>query len=175
MSDDDITVPDTNEVDIDRGLSQRKKIVTTYMKGAVRAAEKIKKKYKKQRIGQPNKQNKKATDWLQQAGYLETKDLKTMNYDNSNITDNNAKTKIDISEKKTSNAQIAAKNIVKKYKNLARKKPYSRPLPKSTVDIINEEVSNNEDTINDLDTIANLQPGRNVQIAAKKINEKYKK
>ena len=32
MSDDDINVQDTNEIDIDRGLLQRKKIVVPYMK-----------------------------------------------------------------------------------------------------------------------------------------------
>ena len=45
------------------------------MKGVVKAAERIKKKYKKQKIGQLNKQNKTAADWLKQAGYLDTKDL----------------------------------------------------------------------------------------------------
>lgn len=48
------------------------------MKGAVRTAEKVKEKYKRQRkkkIGQLNKQNKASTDWLRQAGYLDTEDI----------------------------------------------------------------------------------------------------
>ena len=45
------------------------------------AAEKIKKKYKKEKkIGELNKQNKKATDWLRQAGYLNTEDLDAIKY-----------------------------------------------------------------------------------------------
>ena len=51
------------------------------MKGAVMAAEKIKKKYKKEKkIGELNKQNKKATDWPRQAGYLNTEDLDAIKY-----------------------------------------------------------------------------------------------
>ena len=68
-----------------------------------------------------------------------------------------------------------AKNIVKKYRKLTRKNPYGRPLPRDAVDTVDNEISDNEDVINDLDVIANLQPGRNAQIAAKKISEKYKK
>ena len=68
-----------------------------------------------------------------------------------------------------------AKNVVKKYRKLSGKKPYGRPPPRDAVDTVNNEISDNEDTINDLDVIANLQPGRNAQIAAKKISEKYKK
>lgn len=66
----------------------------------------------------------------------------------------------------------AAINIVEKYKNLARKKPYCRPPPQVAVDVPDDEVGKNEDTINDLDAIANLQPGRNAQIAAKVKNIK---
>ena len=44
-------------------------------------AEKIKKKYKKKKeIGELNKQNKKARDWLRQAGYLNTEDLDAIKY-----------------------------------------------------------------------------------------------
>ena len=44
----------------------------------------------------------------------------------------------------------------------------NRPPPIATVDVNNEEVSDTEDTINDLDAIAEVQPGKNAQIAAKK-------
>ena len=49
ISDDVISIPDTNQVNINSGPPQRKKIVATYMKGVVKAAERIKKKYKKQK------------------------------------------------------------------------------------------------------------------------------
>ena len=49
ISDDVISIPATNQVNIDSGPPQRKKIVATYMKGVVKAAERIKKKYKKQK------------------------------------------------------------------------------------------------------------------------------
>ena len=49
ISDDDISIPDTNQVNIGSRPPQRKKIVATCMKGAVKVAEKIKKKYKKQK------------------------------------------------------------------------------------------------------------------------------
>ena len=68
-----------------------------------------------------------------------------------------------------------AKNIVKKYRKLARKNPYGRPLPSDAVDTVDNEISDNQNVINDLDVIANLQPGRNAQIAAKKISEICKK
>ena len=50
ISDDDISIPDTNQVNLDSRPPQRKKIVPSYMKGAGKVAEKIKKKYKKQKI-----------------------------------------------------------------------------------------------------------------------------
>ena len=82
--------------------------------------------------------------------------------------------KADIGEtidlKKTSGASFAAKNIMKKYRNLARKKPYEkRPVPTSVV-----EENNNPEDIIDLGDIATLKPNKNAQIAAKKITEKYK-
>ena len=182
MSKDNVSIPDTNEIDLDNGAPQRKKIVTAYITGAVKAAKKMKKKYKRQRnrkIGQLNKQNKASADWLKQAEYLYTHDQPAINYNYLKIRNNNNKeTKTDIGEniyqKKTSSGQIAAKKLVKKYRNLARKKPYKRPISAPTVDVT-EEVSDNEDTINDIDNIATLQPGRNAQIVVKKISEKYKK
>ena len=57
---------------------------------------------------------------------------------------------------------------------MARKRPYKVP------DIVLEEPSNTEeidkiDTIETWEDIAALQPGKNAQLAAKKISEKYKK
>ena len=63
ISDHEIFVTNTNEVSIDTGPNQRKKFITTRMRGALRAAEKVKEKYKKQRkrkkkIGQLDKKKK---------------------------------------------------------------------------------------------------------------------
>ena len=98
------------------------------------------------------------------------------NNKNTEKTDSKVDTVGDIIDlKKASSTQLAAKNTVKKYSNLVKKKPYNRPPPIATVDVNNEEVSDTEDTINDLDAIAKVQLGKNAQIAAKKISEKYKK
>ena len=69
----------------------------------------------------------------------------------------------------TTATQLAAKKLVKKYKNLARKKPFKR-TPPATYDTAKV----NDEDINNLDTIAELETGKNEQIAAKKISEKYK-
>ena len=73
----DIIVPDTNSVSLDNGPKQSKKYITTRINSAIRAANKIKEKYKKQnkkQIGLLNKHNKASTEWLEKAGYLDTKD-----------------------------------------------------------------------------------------------------
>ena len=84
--------------------------------------------------------NKKAAKYLRKAGYLDTEDLETVDYNNDNniddfddvVTvdynfDNNLKDIDEIDLKKTSPAKkLAAKKIVKKYRNLARKKPYQK-------------------------------------------------
>ena len=96
-------------------------------------------------------------------------DAEMVNYNNdTNIND--------VFSKKS--AQIAAKKIVKKYKNLARKKPYQRP-PRNTVDDLAdlETIKYNNDTnISDLSDIpSGPKNNKNTQIAAKKIGQKYKK
>ena len=91
------------------------------------------------------KGNKKAADWLKRAGFLGTDDLETVDYNNdTSINDlddaetinHNNDTKVsdldNINLKKTSVAQIAAEKIVKKYRNLERKKLYQRPLTLQT-------------------------------------------
>ena len=57
---------------------------------------------------------------------------------------------------------------------MGRNRPYNIP------NIVLEEPSNTEeldqiDAIETLDDVATLQPGKNAQLAAKKISEKYKK
>ena len=78
-------------------------------------------------------------------------------------------------------AQIAAKKTVKKYRNLARKKPYQRPLPPSENsfnDFTDLETAdyNNDTSISDLNDITSgPKKNKNAQIAAKKILQKYNK
>ena len=70
--------------------------------------------------------------------------------------------------------KITAKNVVNKYRKMERKDPYKVP------DIVLEEPSNTKEidktnAIEALEDIASLQPGKNAQLATKKISEKYKK
>lgn len=59
---------------------------------------------------------------------------------------------------------------------MARRKPYKRSPPAvDGTEPENDEISECKDTINTLETIAVLQPGKNAQLAAKKISEKDKK
>ena len=75
-----------------------------------------------------------------------------------------------INLKKTRGVSIAAKNIVKKYRHLARKKPYGkRP---STVVV---KDNNDPNDIIDLQDIAMLRPNKNAQIATKKYLKNIKK
>ena len=79
-------------------------------------------------------------------------------------------------QKKT--AQITAKKIVKKYRNLARKKTYQRPPPNTVDDLADlEKIDYNNDTnIRELNDIASgPKKNKNVQTTAKKIKRKYKK
>ena len=102
------------------------------------ASNRIKKKYFRHKSNcLLKKSNEKAANYLRKTGYLDTDGLETVDYNNDNDiadldyvatvdhnNDNNLKDLDDIGLKKTSGKQIAAKEIVKKYRNLARKKPY---------------------------------------------------
>ena len=132
-------------------------------------AEKIKKKYRQKQIGKKpariftdgsrlKQQNTEAAEWLKDQGFLDDE----VSVENADVGET-----IDL--KKTSGATIAAKNIVKKYRNLARIKPYR----KRPARIFTEDNNDVEDII-DLGDIATLEPSKNAQIAAKKISEKYK-
>ena len=139
----------------------------------LKAANKIKNKYLKKKIGQQEKSNKISKDWLKSAGYLDTKDQNKINYifvppkkENKNNIPGDAahfvRTEID-------SADFKKENLVLKIKNKA-KKPYlnfKKWRPK-------EKINNTEETIIILEDIATLQPGNNAWIAAKKITEKYK-
>ena len=170
MMDNDICIPNTNIIGRDTSPPKRKRIVTSHLTQAVRAAEKIKKKYKQKRMGKKaaristddsrfKQENKKAAEWLKDNGFLD---------------DSVPAEKADVGEttdlKKTRGASIAAKNIVKKYRNLARKKPYG----KRPARIFTEDNNNNVEDIVDLVDIVTLKPNKNAQIAAKKITENIK-
>ena len=166
--DDNIIIPNANVIGRDTDPLQRKKILTTHLTQAVQAAKKITKKYQPKWIGKKlaristddclKQQNKKGTKWLKDQGFLD---------DNVSVKKADVGETIDL--RNTSGATIVAKNIVKKYRNLARKKPYS----KRPARIFTEDNNDVEDII-DLGEIATLKPSKNAQIAGKKISEKYK-
>ena len=119
---DNICIPNTNMIGRDTGLPKGKKIITSHLTLAVWPAEKIKKKYRQKRIGKKvaristdgsrfKEENKEAAEWLKDKGFLD---------DNVSIEKADVGETIDL--KKTSGASIAVKNIVKKYRNLAREK-----------------------------------------------------
>ena len=118
-------------------------------------------------------------------GYVDTDDLETIDYNNdtnvNGLKDTNTNNIDNINLKKTSGAQITAKKIVKKYRNLARKKTYQRLLPPSENNFNDftdlETVDYNNDTsISDLNDIASgPKKNKNAQIAAKKNSTEIQK
>ena len=150
----------------------------------------MKNKYRKKIIGKKkdfkdkdSKSKNSLNQWLKSASYLDTKEQNALKYlyvsprkkeENEIFSDGGSE--IDNVDLKKSNiaTKIAAKNIIKKYRNMARKTPYK------VLNIVLEEPSNAEDidrvdTIETLDDTATLQPGKKAQLAAKKISEKYNK
>ena len=96
---------------------------------------------------------------LRKAGFLGTDNLETIDYNNdTNINDlddvetvhyNNDTNVNDLDNinLKKSGAQIAAKKIIKKYRNMARKKPYQRPSQNTVDDLAHlETIDYNNDT-----------------------------
>ena len=80
---DDVDIPSDNGIAIDTGPSKKLKIITSNANKIRLAADKIKKKYEKQKsVGTLRAKNKKAADWLRRAGYLDTDDLQTIDYNN---------------------------------------------------------------------------------------------
>ena len=150
------------------------KLSTDYNR-KVKVANKIKNKYRKKIIGQKNKSNKISAEWLKTAGYLDTKDQDKINYifvppkkETTNKIPDDAghftRTEIDSTDFKK-------ENLTSKIRKDKTKKPYfykekTQEAPKD---------SETTETIKILEDIANLEPGKNAQLAAKKISEKYKK
>ena len=150
---DDVEIPPDRGIVPDTGPSKKLKIISGNANKLRLAADKIKNKYKKKKpLSILKAKNKKAADWLRRAGYLDTDNLQTIDYNNdTNIADlddlqtidyNNDTNVADIDDletidynndtsvgdfnnlKNTSGTQLAAKNFFKKYRNLARRKPY---------------------------------------------------
>ena len=141
------------------------------MKKKVKLANKIKNKYLRKRIGKRKTQNKISADWLKQGGFLDTKDQDKINYifvppkkEDSNRIPGDAghfiRTEIENTDFKNENL------VTKEIRNKSVKKPYLKTK---------KDRGDNNETIKILEDIAVLEPGKNAQIAAKKINEKYKK
>ena len=134
----------------------------------VKVAKKVKNKYLKKKIGQINTQNKASKDWLKSSGFLDTKDQDKINYifvppkkvEINKIPGDAAhfiRTEIDSTDFKKEN--LATK--IRRNKNI--RKPYKK-MP----DTGNKD---KDETIQILDNIAILEPGKNAQIAPKKISK----
>ena len=130
------------------------KLSTDYNK-KVKRANKIKNKYLRKKTGQRNKSNKVSAEWLKTAGYLDTKDQDKINYmfvppkkDKTDKTGHFIRTEIDSTDFKKENLASKVR------KNKTRKPNISKVKTED---------------------IATLELGKNAQLAAKKISEKYKK
>ena len=133
----------------------------------LKAANKIKNKIFKKKIGQQHKSNKISKDWLKTARYLDTKDQDKINYifvppkkeDKNNIPGDAGhfvRTEIDSTDfKKETLASKVRRNKTKKtYLDFKKWGP--------------EVEDKTAETINILQDIAALQPGKNAQMTAKK-------
>lgn len=129
--DDGIQIPNEDGVATDTRVPKKVKIISGNTNRIKSGADKILTKYKKQKpIGTFKVKNKKATNWLKQAGQLNIDDQEIIDYNNNtNITDLDDLETIDYSKytsvgdltdlKRTSGTQLAAKNILKNYRNSA--------------------------------------------------------
>ena len=83
-----------------------------------------------------------------------------------------------INLKKTGGTQLAAKKILKKYRNLARRKPYQRPSASAATtefDDLETVNYNNNTSISGLNHIVSgTRKNMNAQKTAKKMLQKYK-
>ena len=146
------------------------KISTEYDR-KLKVANKIKNKYLRTKIGTRKTQNKISAEWLKKAGFLDTKDQDKINYifvppkkEEKNKIPGDAGHFI---RKEIDNTDFKNENLIsKEIRNKNVRKPYLKTKK--------DKGSTNE-SIKVLEDIAVLEPGKNAQIAAKEINEKYKK
>ena len=123
-----------------------------------------------------NKSNKISKEWLKTAGYLDTKDQGKINYifvppkkEETNEIPDDAGYFIRIEIEST---DFKKENLESKIRKNKTRKPYISRT-KTTEDMPKD--AETVETIKILDNIATLEPGKNAQLAAKKISEKYKK
>ena len=90
---------------------------------------------------------------VKKGGYVDTDDLETIDYNNNDLKDTNTNNIDHINLKKTS----PPKKLLKKYRNIARKKPYRRPLAAIKYNFADLEIVDyNIDTnVNDLNDVVN--------------------
>ena len=137
----------------------------------VKVAKKVKNEYLEKKIVQINTQNKASKDWLKAAGFLDTKDQDRINY-------------IFVPPKKVEINKIPgyAAHFIRpeidstdlKKENLVTKIRRNKNIRKPYKKMVNTNNADKDETIQILDDIAILEPGKNAQIAAKKIREKYR-
>ena len=151
------------------------KLSTDYNK-KIKAANKIKNKYLRKKIGQRNKSNKISKEWLKTAGYLDTKDQGKINYifvppkkEETNEIPGDAGNFIRTEIEST---DFKKENLALKIRKNKTRKPYTAKI-KTTEDMPKD--AETVETIKILDDITTLEPGKNAQLAAQKISEKYKK
>ena len=119
--------------------------------------------------------HKISAEWLETAGYIDTKDQDKINYvflplkkETTNKIPDDAghfiRTEID-------STNFKKESLTSKIRKDETKKPcfYKEKTQKALKD------SETTETINILEDIANLEPWKNAQLAAKKISEKYKR
>ena len=140
------------------------KLLTDFSK-KVRAANEIKKKYLRKKIGNrsQHKNNSSAQKWLKNAGYFDTKDQHSIIYplvQPSKNAQNSVQDEIDSTDFKKSNLVSKKERRGKQQ----QKTPYTF-----------EKNKKEDNMIEALENIAMLRPGKNAQIAAKKISKKYQK
>ena len=123
-----------------------------------------------------NKSNKISKEWLKTAGYLDTKVQGKINYifvppkkEETNEIPGDAGHFIRIEIEST---DFKKENLESKIRKNKTRKPYISRT-KTTEDMTKD--AETVETIKILDNIATLEPGKNAQLAAKKISEKYKK
>ena len=140
------------------------KLSTDYNR-KIKAANKIKNKYFKKNIGQRNKKINVSTKWLKFAGYLDTKDQDKLNYIFVRPKNKTPKSDGVLLTTEIDSTDFKKENLTTKIKKNIVKKPF----------VLKEKKETPDETIQLLDKIATLEPGKNAQMAAKKISEKYKK
>ena len=127
------------------------------MKKKVKLANKIKNKYLRKRIGKRKTQNKISAYWLKKAGFLDTKDQDKINY-------------IFVPPKKEDSNEIPGDGGY-----FVRTEIENTDFKNENLLSTKKDRGDNNDTTKTLEDINVLEPGKNAQITAKKINEKYKK